>query len=76
MRIAPEGYFDMSIIHNDIIPKLLQIIEESGINCDDAVRIPHFLEQAIKSCNRYNALATPFLVNPNVPESHGLLPSL
>lgn len=41
-----------SLVQEEILPKFLKIIEESGISCQDAARLPSELEIAINWHNQ------------------------
>lgn len=60
--LEPNEFIDL--VHGQIVPKLLSVIEDSGINARDAERIPSCLEQAISINNMRAQGNTPFKVLP------------
>lgn len=60
--LAPDEFIDL--VYGQIIPKLLAVIEDSGINARDAERIPSCLEQSISTNNMRAHGNTPFKVLP------------
>lgn len=53
-------------VRNDLIPKILKIIEGSGISCHEATTIPWELEAAIEANLVRQMGSTKFKVQPNL----------
>lgn len=71
MKIELEGTFltaedHTKIIRQDLIPKILKVIEESEISCHEAATIPWELETAIEANLVRQMGSTKFKVQPNL----------